>query len=466
MDRQWLALSTSGKRGLGRRTGIMFKVGNAVCMSISTPAREAFNHFSAWLVKAPWESRFKAFLKESLSEIAAVSGMSRTTLMDRAEMQGWASLLMRAVTEHFAELTFPEPPLNAYLERRGWKETREGREYLQGVRSVPFSIYRVQDVTPGVSAVVQDVIRPLPPVSIQEALGSRGMQVGDWLLAKVVEVAGKPYFTGTLLKIEPEKALSWIAHIYDTLQTANLSVDPDTLNQPEQRQAIDALIGAFGLDLIADGIAYVLTPWPTLVHRDGHALLLTELRFPLKDKDAVIDVLERWPDFEREPDEETPSWLWLQPQDVDLSGPRTVLGAITLSEKWVKYRTNSKERSDALQARLQVALPEALGRPLVAHQSPESALLHAKPLPASTIPELDTALYPLLDAHYRKLLDTPIPMLNHESPRQAVQSDSGRHHVLQWLNHLEDSNRMQKNMADYDFGWLWQELGMIREENR
>jgi hypothetical protein len=51
----------------------MFKAGNAVCMSISTPAREAFTHFSAWLTKAPWESRFKAFLKESLCEIAAVS---------------------------------------------------------------------------------------------------------------------------------------------------------------------------------------------------------------------------------------------------------------------------------------------------------------------------------------------------------------------------------------------------------
>ena len=71
-----------------------------------------------------------------------------------------------------------------------------------------------------------------------------------------------------------------------------------------------------------------------------------------------------------------------------------------------------------------------------------------------------------LDKHYRETLDLPVPALDNKTPRQAVKTKAGRQQVIEWLKYLE--NRMGKHsapddpMADYDFGWLWEELGIDR----
>jgi len=67
-----------------------------------------------------------------------------------------------------------------------------------------------------------------------------------------------------------------------------------------------------------------------------------------------------------------------------------------------------------------------------------------------------------LDKHYRETLDAPIPALGGKSPRQAVRSAVGRQKVIDWLKLLE--NRTAKHgdgpIAEYDFSWMWAELGL------
>jgi hypothetical protein len=67
-----------------------------------------------------------------------------------------------------------------------------------------------------------------------------------------------------------------------------------------------------------------------------------------------------------------------------------------------------------------------------------------------------------MDKHYRETLDAPLPALDGKSPRQAVRSAAGRAKVVDWLKLLENRSDKQQNaaLAEYDFGWMWEELGL------
>lgn len=63
---------------------------------------------------------------------------------------------------------------------------------------------------------------------------------------------------------------------------------------------------------------------------------------------------------------------------------------------------------------------------------------------------------------YRETLDAPIPALDGKSPRQAVRTSAGREKVIDWLKHLENRSvgHAEGPIAEYDFRWIWAELGL------
>jgi hypothetical protein len=73
-----------------------------------------------------------------------------------------------------------------------------------------------------------------------------------------------------------------------------------------------------------------------------------------------------------------------------------------------------------------------------------------------------------MDTHYRKCLDEKIPALDDKTPRQCVKSKAGRKKVVEWLKYLENQEHRRassKNMPPYDSSWMWQELGLEREDS-
>jgi hypothetical protein len=68
-----------------------------------------------------------------------------------------------------------------------------------------------------------------------------------------------------------------------------------------------------------------------------------------------------------------------------------------------------------------------------------------------------------LDDHYRRVLDDPIPALGGKSPRAAAKTPKGREKVAAWLKTLENHSARRPAgdpIGGYDFGWMWQELGV------
>src|SRR5262249_20178949 len=82
-------------------------------------------------------------------------------------------------------------------------------------------------------------------------------------------------------------------------------------------------------------------------------------------------------------------------------------------------------------------------------------------------PELQARLSAeLLEQHYRKWVDTPVPMLHDLTPRQAAQLKGVRPRLVALLKDMESRAERdgREGRPGYDPGWMWAELGLARPE--
>ena len=431
-------------------------------MTISSAVLESSQNIDKWLRKEPWNTRVLDYQKRVLVDIADILDISVEELIRQGRQGNWFSRLTDALMDYFYEVTFNDEPFNVvddYLKRRGWKETKTVREYLQAVRSTSFSLYEVKAVKPGESITLVDRVRNLPAVEVLEKKGSQYVSTNHFLLAKVVEVEERHYFSSAFFLFLPEDAKELLDEISESLD------DEDRSSQA----GLNTFLHEFTLILMAEAIDSMLDEsLPTVKNMQGESLLFTEIRFPIKDKQAVIAGLDSWPDLDKEEGLKHPAWVWLQSQE-NSKDSFTVLADITLQGKWLKASVNSKERCTRLLERLQSAFPEALGRPIVSHQGVESGLREEssqdrgfEPITDPLI--LNEVILPRLNEHYRQTLDTKIPMLESNTPREAVKTAAGRKLVVKWLSYLESNHGKSQTMPAYNYDWMWEELGLPRLE--
>jgi hypothetical protein len=143
-----------------------------------------------------------------------------------------------------------------------------------------------------------------------------------------------------------------------------------------------------------------------------------------------------------------------------------VLGTVSLKGRRLTLEANSVARAARGKALLEPVLAGLVGPPLVERQDLDRMLAADRPPPAPTglSPEQERALiHQGLDAHYRRVLDEPIPALGGRSPRAAAKTSKGRERVAAWLKTLENhaAHRPPGDpMGCYDVGWMWAELGV------
>ena len=68
-----------------------------------------------------------------------------------------------------------------------------------------------------------------------------------------------------------------------------------------------------------------------------------------------------------------------------------------------------------------------------------------------------------MDRYYVNLLDEPVPTLGNITPRRAAKTAKGRQKLVAWLKYLENGAAKEgaaSPMAEYDLGWMWDELGI------
>ena len=129
---------------------------------------------------------------------------------------------------------------------------------------------------------------------------------------------------------------------------------------------------------------------------------------------------------------------------------------------------NSVQRAAKVEAMVTAACGDLLKRPLTTIRTVEQLRSeHRSDRPREAADEIPPEIARQimrdhLDKHYRETLDAPIPALGGKSPRQAVRTEAGRAKVIDWLKLLENRSAGHGDgpIAEYDFGWMWAELGL------
>ncbi|MGH7829510.1 MAG: hypothetical protein ACREP8_04980, partial [Candidatus Binatia bacterium] len=230
-------------------------------------------------------------------------------------------------------------------------------------------------------------------------------------------------------------------------------------------------------------------PMPQITNFEGDEIVFNEVRFQVvADAQQEVEQLIDGAEFLCREAEGVQRWSWLQGKDKEISGSSTgireqsqtwdthdevgnrILGSIEIKEGYLVLSTNSRQRAERGEALIKELLGSLIGHPFTSMQTLEQALADREKSEEPSIgdsdlpPEMASSIMrETLDRHYRESLDTPIPMLDEKTPRQAVRGKKGKQKVVEWLKYLENQNARhgQKDIiGSYDFSWMWEELGI------
>ncbi|HKN01790.1 MAG TPA: hypothetical protein VJX23_14830, partial [Candidatus Binataceae bacterium] len=391
--------------------------------------------------------------------------------------------------------------IDDYLDQRGWKESLQARDYLRALRGSLMSLYEVVEVKSERGLVLRDLVRGGEPVEVDEQLGSQSAAIWDRIAARVLTIGGRHYLSGAVLNFEQEPADAVLRVFRISPERAQRSIAErlPTLTE-EQKRELDELLADRAIALeggarvfawiwLAHTLRQLRAPLPTLTNFDGEEVVFTKVRFAVakEHRVEVARLLDQVPELAREANREY--WSWHR-QDGEQGGKRPedgmslaswdetgalVLGHMELRGKWLVLEVNSAARGERGTQMLMQLLGGLVATPVTETQSVQSALEEHRARKRSSAEEAAPKLPPeeaarvtreLVDRHYRRVIDEPLPALGNLPPREAVRTPAGRQKVIGWLKHLEngEGRRARKDATPpYDFSWMWRELGVLEE---
>jgi len=423
----------------------------------------AVEHLGRHAGRDEWAAHRRAHLATMLGKVPEDFGLDLEGLFEEVRRLGHLSSMVGFIDESFLAAEHGPDRANVtddYLRRRGWQETPRAREYLQGIRSTRPALYEVCNVAFGEWIEVRDRLRDEPPRRIVEHSGSQMLQRWDCFIARVVHPRDELMLTGGVLSLTRRTA----DDIEKLLRRAAGRGKKELADSLFFQGWLKGLLGA------------ARRPLPTLTNTDGDPLLPSTTRLPIADGASIeierrMDALAGW---ERDEDD-VRHWTWKK-QPTDATG--TVLGSARLATDALVIETNSRERMDRALALLRPALGALVGAGLTSHEDLVHALRQPRSSRASTrarapepAPDLDPAamaeaLNRVKEAHYRRTLDEPVPMLGNRTPRECARSKSGRKKLANWIKDIENGELRRAagtGVAPYDVSWMWRELGVEDE---
>ena len=275
------------------------------------------------------------------------------------------------------------------------------------------------------------------------------------IVAKIIEVSDKYFFSGCLLKIIPDFAEWFRDEIKEVLkeekisitQFKNMGIIPIDLSL-KIKPATESFI------MFTTALAHLIFP-PKILNNEGEELRMTHVNFKIKDRDKVLTALSNEKFFDKH---EKDLYIWYEPA----SGmERRILAEIRVKKDKLKCTTNSESRAKKLITILQDVASGGLGLPVIEYEDiySEESRQKAKKLPEQDeIPD-DVKIEIIgkyLHEHLKASLDVTIPMLKNKTPRQCAKTDKKL--VIGWLVMMEENINQQIPDGDYDISWAYEEL--------
>jgi len=207
------------------------------------------------------------------------------------------------------------------------------------------------------------------------------------------------------------------------------------------------------------------------VTTDGDPLVFCTAQFELELKAhrEVVRRLDAMGELRREQEDGRERWVWLESRP---SG-EIVIAGLSLDADRMTVETQSVLRSARVGGRLAEELGDLIVLLDVDTQQPTPEMLARRA--AASAGEGDPSPIPpdehrrmvreMLEQHYQRWPDEAVPALGDITPREAVADPEGRSEVIALLRDFEEWSRTApEEMRDFDFGFLWDELGLDRSE--
>lgn len=445
------------------------------------------DHVATYTRREPWTSLRREHLLRLLGPIPEAYGLDADGVFDEVRRLGHLASMIGFLDESFLSGEHGRDllnPIDDYLRRRGWQETPRAREYLQGIRSTPPTLFEVQDVGVGEWVDVRDRLVDRPTQRVGEHSASQTLRRWDCLVARVVAPRGEPMFTGGMLSLTRETA----AQVEDLWRRVAVAGRASVATAEGELGLARGSLGdiARTTTSFADRICFHVwlralldaarRPAPEVRNTDGDPLLLARTRLTVASG-ALAEVGRRLDDLEgwnRDAGAE-PHWVWSSGRK---SQSATVRGTARIEDGALMVETNSRRRMETALVELQAALGSLVTASPTSYEDPLRAVLERDGHPRRGAgrtddppsPEQASAMAEAVkrakDEHYHRTLGEPVPMLGNKTPRQCRRSKQGRALLVGWLKELENGELHQADgngTPPYDVTWLWQELGVERE---
>jgi hypothetical protein len=411
---------------------------------------------------------------EIVREVLAFSRQQFPETVEGAYDQFWAGFDPREKLEdealELAEINFwewfihdyqvPEEgymtPIELY-EKGGGRLDPERIAVLEKMRKSVLSLYEVAEVLPEKGLLLNDLFLG-GTYAVREKLGTSGIGKWDILAVRLIFLDDVYAISGAIYSFpRPARAalLKQLVALYNKYRTG----------APDGSRA--DFLKLFGDYFNRSWCVQMMHPFnPKLANRDGEAFVLCTATFQIEDRIAAIEKLRSLEALE---EDDARTFVWLGERLDDDSS--LIRGTIRLRERSLTLECNSRERLETGKALLLECLGNLIRHKADVFQDPYQAMKEHRASGRrieSGIPrEVEQQLRDkYIRQHYEKWGDEKLPALGGKTPREAVKTPSGKKKVVDLLKQIENAEEHAKlnGEAFSDLSWLWERLGLGRDE--
>jgi len=374
-------------------------------------------------------------------------------------------------SEHYPEMQVAMH----YLEQCGTTLDSFQRRFIDEVCSQSYSFFAVTAVVPGKQLTIRDLILERE-VTVIEQQASATLSKGSILYTRVMTMDGVSIMVGCAPIAIPPIYLNGFIDIRDKISNMFPDYDHEFLSE------YDIELRTVYYDIKEELYNHAM---PQLRNTDGDDLQLTKLYYSLQcsprkaldalaglsmeDAEQILDEGE----FDSSGELVSIEFPWLRKGNArHRSWDNTVLGNIAIDRSQLTIDVNSQERADAIKREITRCLGEWAEFRTATVQSAEEVLKDIEDNPPDdrevfgpsdeelmAMPEVQEKIRQLAESHWQNWLDTPIPALKDQTPRQAAKSEKGKERLEALLFQFEQlSKEKQPFHPDVDF--LRRSLGL------
>jgi len=337
--------------------------------------------------------------------------------------------------------------------------TVEQRHWIAQLAARPLRLYQVTDVVPGQQLTLCDVFdSEASPLVVRERSGSPATLLGTQIGVRVMERDGHYLLSGA---VYPFSALM-APRVRQALREASDHCAGSPVE--ELAHVISAIIRQ---QWLAQFVAP--TPMPTLIDQhSGESMLLVTDHYRVRDWSALTQALAAQSDVDGNRDA---GWNRLidcedgQTRSVATINSEKAPDRISVFYKTQRYADDGRQWFESLVGDAVKFLSRSLSDPVsLMRQGATTGGGQRDDSDVDWSPEdLSDLVAGAIRRAYAHWADEPIPALNGQTPRQAIQTPAGLERVkglLRTYQASEKQSALKQKRPELSYEFLWQELGI------